>query len=164
MLNKVAEPKNKAKDLLTELKNHSPISKDELKKVIFFKVCTRWVAALSLGSFFPFGIWWAVRGYQWMDSLTSGTVLVLSIAGGLGLASAWMSKSTVGVDGQWGYAPLSEDELEEFVELASKDKDLSEVLDIWSGQCAQNNGTFRGRDWLFFKPRAEAYIKLKNPS
>ena len=147
--------------LLQELKNHQPLSHPQAMKVLRLRIALRWAAALSAGSLFPFGIWWALLGNQWLEELNRWAVLGLAIGGGLALTSAWLAKRNKGVDGQWGYAPLNEEELEQLIDLASQDKELSEVLDIWSGYCAQTKGTFRGRDWLFFKPRAERYLVLK---
>lgn len=153
---------HEAEKILSELKNHQPMSHPQAIHRVRVKIMARWFTVLVVGSCFPFGIWWALLGNQWLEDFNRWAVLGLAIGGGLALTSAWMAKRSKGVDAQWGYAPLNEEEMEQLIDLASQDKNLSEVLDIWSGYCAQAKGTFRGRDWLFFKPRAERYLLLKN--
>lgn len=142
---------------LEKMKSHELVNKSQARRAIVI----RWVATLCFGSLFPIGVICSVLDFNLLGLVSSGVLFALSISGMLVLTSGWLARKRHGVEGQWGFAQLTSEEVQEFAKMADTDADIGKVVDDLAIQSVQQNSPIRGRDLLFFRRNISKYLKEK---
>lgn len=141
--------------ILDELLRHRPVPNSAVKR----SVIVRWVGTVVIGAMAPLGLYVGFTGTTTLLPITGWVAVALSAGGMLAVASGWMARRRHGLDGQWGFAPLVNSELEEFSAIANTDVDLGEVVDLWVSRCMESGANLRGRDLMFLRKKARLYLK-----
>lgn len=143
-------------EVLDALRSHRPVPNG----VVHRQLGVRWAATAALGSLLPVGVWVAMT-QQREEWVVSGWVLLgLGVLGLLGLFVGWMARRHHGVHSQWGFAPLSELECQEIVEISSIDPAIEQIIDDWLVRWYDSNSHLRGRDLMFLRRMLRLWERL----
>lgn len=132
---------------IQKIRNHRPLTKKEAR----FSITLRWLTSILFGSLFPLGLWIGISPSNPFPQVAGIALVALSASGGLVLASAWLARHRHGLDGQWGYAPLTAKEISEVCSYSDFHPELGAALGELAVKCADKGCPLRGRDLLMIR-------------
>ena len=142
---------------LDVLKDHHPVPNSVVKRNVWI----RWVATFAAGAVAPVGFYVGMSSQQQLLPISGWVAAVLAGAGLLALGSGWLARHRHGLHGQWGFAPLGPKEITELNAIANADPELGAIVDLWASRCIESGSNLRGRDLIFLRKKARAFLKAK---
>lgn len=146
--------------LLDRLERHPPAPPPDLR-VVRNQVRLRWAATLFTASLLPFSVFVGVTKHTWAWLMLAGVVGVLASVGLVALGIAWAASRKSAALADWGMKPLSEEGIDEFIELSDRHVAIKRVMsDTWFGAWIEQGHSLLGRDLVFLRATVAQYERL----
>lgn len=146
--------------VLDRLANQKPAPPRDLN-AIRSQVRLRWAATLFTALLLPFSIFVALTMHAWGWVVLGIVVALLATAGLLALGVAWAASRKSGALADWGMKPLTEDEIELFIELSDRHPAIQKVVsDTWLFAWIEQGHNLLGRDLDFLRRNVADYEAL----
>lgn len=139
---------------LHRLRSHHPVPNASVRR----SIGVRWVATVFLAITAIVGMYIGATGEKDWLPVSGWAAFVIAAAGMLGVASGWFARRRHGLDGQWGFAPLGPQEIQEMNAIAGSDPDLGDIVGLWAERSAETGCNLRGRDLLLLRRLAKHYL------
>jgi hypothetical protein len=146
-----------AAQILDRLANQKPAPPLALKN-IRAQVRLRWAATAFTALLLPFSLFVAFTMHTWAWVVLCTVVALLASAGLIALGVAWGASRKSASLADWGMKPLSEDEIETFIELVDRHPAIQRVLsDTWMSAWIEQGHSLLGRDLAFLQRNVSEY-------
>lgn len=123
------------------------------------QIALRWVVVVCLAALFPFAAIVTASNSPLLFRIPAAVLGLFSAIGLIAIALAWVARRQSGVDAQWGLAPLTSDQIHEFVYLAESVPEINAVVsDEWLVRWASTSSDLRGQDLVLLR-RSVAQFK-----
>lgn len=159
MLSLFARPTT-VQQLLDRLEHHPPAPPPDLR-VVRTQVRLRWAATLFTATLLPFSVFVGLTMHTWAWVMLAVVVGILAGTGLIALGVAWAASRKSAALAHWGMKPLSEEEIEEFIELSDRHPAIKRVMgDTWFGAWIEQGHSLLGRDLAFLRATVAQYEHL----
>lgn len=149
---------NSRKAILNKLSRHKPIP----ASICDAKIRLRWLLTLGFVLLLPVSIMASVFFPYLLVKVPSTLVSIAAFVGLSAIYVAWQANKKDGVERQWGLAPLSADQIEEFISLYSEIPEIESVItDNWLGDWGETRSHIRGQDLALLKRCVNRYRSLE---
>lgn len=127
-------------------------------RVIRAQVRLRWWATGTMALLLPCALAMIVWGHSWAWQVPGVSILAFALAGLIALGVAYAANRREGVEAQWGLAPLTVRQMDEFVSLAARHSAIDQVVsDAWLETFVRAGSDLRGRDLILLRKSVHQY-------
>lgn len=145
--------------ILDRLGQQKPVPSSVIKA----QVRLRWFATGATALLLPCALAMVIYTHSWAWWVPGVAIFALALAGLIALGVAYAANRRHGVQAQWGMAPLSPEEMEEFVNLAAKHAPIEEVVsDAWLEVFVRSHSDLLGRDLVLLRQSVYQYEQALN--
>ena len=140
--------------ILSRLAHQRPVP----TRVIRAQVRLRWWTTGAIALLLPCALAMIVWGHSWAWQVPGISILAFALAGLIALGVAYAANRREGVEAQWGLAPLTVRQMEEFVNLAARHLAIDQVVsDAWLETFVRAGSDLRGRDLILLRKSVRQY-------